>query len=35
MRKSLLLVAVLGTLATSQVVMAQEAAAENSPHTLS
>ena len=35
MRKSLLLVAVLGTLATSQVVMAQEAAAEKSPHSVS
>lgn len=35
MRKSLLLVAVLGTLATSQVVMAEEAAAEKSPHSVS
>ncbi len=35
MRKSLLLVSVLGALATSQVVMAEEAAAEKSPHSVS
>jgi uncharacterized protein (TIGR02001 family) len=35
MRKSLLFVAVLGALATSQVVMAEEAAAEKSPHSVS